>query len=57
MNDWLDSWMPRRLPVVLDDRIEPPAPNVLPLADTMFILRHGKKAWRNAQSASIRSEK
>ena len=33
---------------------EPPAPpRPLPLADTMYILRHGKKAWRAMRAARL----
>jgi hypothetical protein len=57
---WLDSWMPRRLPGTFRavrryatrsghaaDLLNPePPPRKQTLADTMYILRHGKKAWR-----------
>lgn len=59
--DWLDGWMPRSVPGsrwvwrsrhssdVIKVAPEPPAPtppSIISMADTMYILRHGKKAWR-----------
>lgn len=48
---WLDSWMPKRLPGTFSAalryaRHQENKPKVLPYADSMYIMRHGKKAWR-----------
>lgn len=51
---WLDSWETRSIgPPV--DRLTPPAPAV-PLDDTMYILKHGKKAWREMRARAVTAE-
>jgi hypothetical protein len=49
---WLEKWLTvyRLRPAERVDLSMPPAP-ALPLEDTKYILKHGKKAWRARQAA------
>ena len=69
---WLDSWKPRRLPATFlaakrwatrsgraDDVLiarAPQRPMFTTLADTMGILRYGKKAWREMQQSNANGQ-
>lgn len=68
MSDWLNSWTKvRRLPATFQAakrfamrvghaadlwRADPHAPKILPMADSMYILRYGKKAWREMKACA-----
>lgn len=53
VTDWLDSWTGvRRAPEAKPHPVDTP-PQIMPLADTMFILKHGKKAWRAQQGGDV----